>query len=96
MRKPIMSGIKLYSQAVLKRKYTGRTFIVQAEDLIDPNDKKFNRDLTLFVSGDYHGNRGNALMIKGSNTNFMVENPRLFNAAMNGNVIGVIGNDDLS
>jgi len=91
-----MSGIKLYLLAVLNKKYTGRTFIIQAKDLIDPNDTKFNRDLTIYVSGDYHGNRGNALMIKGSNTNFMVENPRLFNAAMNGNVIGVIGNEPLS
>lgn len=96
MDKPIMSGIKLYLRAVLNKQYTGRTFIIQAKDLIDPSDAEFNRDLTVYVSGDFHGNRGNALMIKGSNTNFMAQCPRLFNAAMNGNVIEVIGNDELS
>lgn len=96
MDKPLMSGIKLYLNAVLKKQYTGRTFIIRAKDLIDPSDGEFNRDLTIYISGDYHGKRGNALMIKGSNTNFMAENPRLFNAAMNGAVIGVIGDAELS
>jgi hypothetical protein len=96
MVKPLMSGIKLYLDAVLKKQYTGRTFIIRTVDLIDLSDGEFNRDITIFVSGAYHGNRGNALLIKGSNTNFMAQCPRLFNAAMNGNVIGVIGHEKSS
>ena len=96
MKKPLMSGIRLYYEAVINRKYAGKTFIVQLNDLIDSKDKEYNRQVTIIVADDFYGKKGNALKLKGSNTNFMAQNPRLFDALMNGQVLEVIGNYELS
>lgn len=87
MKKALMSGIKLYQEAVLKKQHAGDTFIVELRDVIDPAEKKYSGLLTIHVDDSYYGYKGNALTVKGSKENFMNNDPRMISALMNGRVL---------
>lgn len=87
MRKPLMSGIKLYREAVLKKQHAGKTFVVHFRDLIDLEDKDYNSIEFVKVDSDYYAKQGHALVVKGSNTNLLCSPPRRIDALMNGIVL---------
>ena len=90
MAKPIMSGIRLYLEAVIRRQHAGKLFLVQLVDKVDPMNKEYNAQHWFSVSDDFYAKKGNAIVIKGSNTNFLENKPRMIDAFMNGEVIDVV------
>lgn len=94
MKKPLMSGIKLYYEAVIQKQHAGKMYIVQLRDVVDESCKKYNEALLFEVHDDYYGKKGHAISVKGSRTNFMANEARLIDAFMNGLVLQEVSRDD--
>lgn len=87
MKQALMSGIKLYQQAVLNKQHAGETFVVKFRDQIDPDDEKYNSMHLITVDADYYAKKGNALVVKGSISNLLESEPRMIDAFMRGMVL---------
>ena len=82
----MIPGFQLYREAILEGKHAGKKFLVKPVDLVDIHDKRYNSEIIIVISSGFNGNRTNGFKIKGSITNLCAENPRLFDAIMNGEV----------